>query len=307
MNPKADSGKNPNKTVTTSLPILAAYCFFAVAGVMLYVTVNKSKDEDAPGFAAVFTLATMLQCLAMVLLAAQVFCTGSVSSISGRAVALEALSLVCRLTSTLCYNGYLPTTKDGDKFYQGVDLSTLGVSLLLLYQIYVQKRETYMESEDSFPIVALTLGCFVLAAGLHGCNNLRPFYDMMWMAGHILGTVSVLPQLSLIRRSGGRVMAITGHNIAIMAVGRSLAAYFLWLAREDIACDPYPWAHGIDLGVYAILGVAFLHALLVAKFAYHFTQALLTQGLHCEKLYLNCGASECEIVTLNSKKSPVEV
>lgn len=308
MNPKAHSGKNNNKAAAaaTSLPILVAYGFFCFAGLLLYMTVNRNKEDDAPGFAAVFTLATMLQCLAIALLAAQVLCTGSVSSISGKAVALEALSLICRLTSTLSYNGYLPTTKDGDHFFQGVDLFTLGVSLWLLYQIYVRKRDTYMENEDRFPVITLTISCFILAAGLHGCNNLRPFFDAMWMAGLNLGTVSVLPQLSLIRQSGGRVTAMTGHNVAMMAVGRALAAYFLWLAREDITCG-HPWAYGIDLAVYAILGAAFLHVLLVANFAYLYIKALLLQGLHCENLYLDCGVSECEIVSLDSTKRIVEV
>merc|ERR1719277_773843 len=242
----------------------------------------------------------------MALLAAQVFRSASVSSISGRAVGLEALSLVCRLTSTLSYNGYLPTTKDGDNFFQCVDLCTLGVSLWLLYQIYVQRRETYMANEDGFPVITLTIACFVLAAGLHGCNNLRPFFDAIWMAGLNLGTVSVLPQLSLIRSSGGRVMAMTGHNVAIMAVGRTLAAYFLWLAREDMTCG-HPWAYGFDIAVYAILGAAYLHALLVANFAYLYIKALLLQGFHCEKLYLDCGVSEFEIVSLDSSKPPVEV
>lgn len=301
-----DSGKtnnSNNSNVASSMPLLILYSVFVVAGGLLYFMVSGTEDA----FAAVFTVATMLQCLAMLLLAAQVICSGTVSSISGRAVALEAVSLICRLTSTLCYNGYLPTGKSGDTFYQGVDLCTLFVSLWLLYQIYVQRRETYMDEEDQFPVIGLSIACVVLATALHGNNNLRPFFDTMWLCGLNLGTVSVLPQLSLIQCTGGRVAAMTGHNIAIMAVGRALAAYFLWLAREDIVSEPYPWAQGVNHAMYAILGAAFLHVLLVTKFAYLYIRAVFSQGLHCEKLYLDCGTSKCELVSLNSQKRTIEV
>jgi hypothetical protein len=297
-----NNGKKEGSSIPT--PILVAYLLFLVSGVSLYVMVGQSEDA----FAAVFTVATMLQCLAMVLLVAQVLCTGSVSSISGRAVLLEAVSLVCRLISTCSYNGYLPMDKSGDHLFQSVDVCTLVVSLWLLYQIYVTKHETYMKNEDSFPVIVLTIACFVLAVGLHGNNNLRPFFDTMWLAGLNLGTVSVLPQLSLIKRIGGRVATLTSHNIAIMAVGRTLAAYFLWLAREDIECKPYPWAHGVNHAKYAILGASFLHVLLVAKFAYIYVKALLSQGLMSEGLYLDCGdASKCELARLKLKEPPSAV
>jgi hypothetical protein len=292
-----------NKDATIPTPILIAYLLFVVAGVMLYEMVGHTEDA----FAAVFTLATMLQCLAMVLLVAQVACSGSVASISGRAVALEVLSLICRLVSTCSYNGYLPMDKSGDRFYQSVDFCTLAVSLWLLYQIYVGRRDTYMKNEDSYPIITLTVACFVLAAALHGNNNLRPFFDTMWLAGLNLGTVSVLPQLSLIRKSGGRVATLTGHNIVIMAVGRTLAAYFLWMAREDIECKPYPWAHGINHAMYAILGSSFLHVLLVTKFAYLYAKALMSQGLRSEGLYLDCGDYKCELARICKKEPATSV
>jgi len=113
-----------------------AYTLFFIAGVTMYHFVAESEDARA----SIWTLAEMMQCLAMLLLAAQVLCTGSVASISDWAIALKAVALVCRLALTLLYNGYQPVGMTGDWFFQSIDLCALAVATWLLYQIFVQKR-----------------------------------------------------------------------------------------------------------------------------------------------------------------------
>jgi len=263
-------------------PVVAAYVFFFVGAAMLYHILMDSEDS----FSAILTVAEMLQCLALVLLAAQVVVTGSVASISARAVGFEAMALACRLSTTLWLNGYLPVDESGDWFFQGVDLCALATSLWLLHQVLVARRGTYQEAEDSFPMIPVVAACFVLAAVLHADMNARPVFDTLWMAGLFLGTVAVMPQLWLIMRTGGRVQTLMSHNIAAMAVGRVLAGYFMWLAREEVTCSP--WVTGINHGILAILGAHVLHIILLADFAYVYLKAVARQGLQCELVLEDC-------------------
>lgn len=249
---------------------------------MLYNLILSSE----PSISTIVTVAGMLQCLAMLLLGAQIVCTASVEHISGRAIGMEALASCCRLTSTLFFNGYVPVDESGDWFYQAVDLCSLSVAVWLLYQVFVEKRSSYKADEDAMPVVPLIAACFLMAALFHGNQNFRPFFDTMWMAALFLGTVSVLPQLWLIASSGGHVTALTSHYIAAMTLGRMMSGYFMWLAREEISCKP--WITGINHAIVVILGAHFLHAVLMVDFVYIYIRALVAQGLRCELQIADC-------------------
>merc|ERR1719345_196969 len=113
----------------------------------------------------------MVQCLAVVLLSMQSVSSGVATGISARALSLEAISLVCRLSSTLWLNGYLPVDASGDHIFQAVDICSLGVLAWLLHQTLVLKQNTYQADEDSMPIVPIAIGALFLAALLHGDMN----------------------------------------------------------------------------------------------------------------------------------------
>merc|ERR1719316_1091052 len=94
-------------------------------------------------FSSILTLAVLVQCLGLALLALQVISTGSVAGISARALTLDVLALCCRLSSTLWLNGYLPVDASGDYIFQILDICSLGILIWLLYQVLVVKRSTY--------------------------------------------------------------------------------------------------------------------------------------------------------------------
>lgn len=257
--------------------MLAAYAAFLGAAIALVRIVTISETGEA--MSAVITLAEMLQCLAVLLLATQVLSSGNVVGISAKAIGVEACALLFRLTSHMMYNGYLPMDLSGDWFYQGVDLCSLAACIWLLYQVLGVQRDSYQASDDCFPVGPMVLVCVALAGLLHADLNARPFFDTVWMAGLFTGSVSVLPQLWLITRNSGKVDALMCHYIAMMALGRALAGYFMWVAREDITCAP--WIEGVNHAVLAILGAHLLHLLLLGDFAFHYIKALATHGLNC--------------------------
>jgi len=243
--------------------VLAAYCLFLVNAGAVYNLVAEGA------FSSILTLATMVQCLSLVLLSLQIMSSGSASGISARTLQLDILAICFRMSSTLWLNGYLPVDATGDYVFQVIDACSLAILVWLLYQA----------EQDSFDVMPLLLGAFLLAACLHGDMNNRPVFDILWMTGLFVSTVSVVPQMWLITKTGGRVEALTSHHIATMAFSKVLSGTFMWHAHEDITCTP--WIGDFNHAGWAILGAHFLHLILIGDFGYYYIKAVLKSGLSC--------------------------
>merc|ERR1719378_1365346 len=122
-------------------------------------------------------MSVIFQCLGFALLGLQVCSSGSVAGISGRSLALEALALMLRLSSTTWLNGYLPVDASGDWIYQAFDFCSLGLVCWLLYHVVVESQRSYQMEKDDLPILPLILVSTILAALLHADMNSRPFFD----------------------------------------------------------------------------------------------------------------------------------
>jgi len=254
--------------------VLFAYGFFTLSAGAVWHLVADGM------FSSILTMSVMLQCLAVVLLGLQVLTTGSASGISVKSLSLDAIALCCRLSSTVWLNGYLPVDASGDYLFQAFDICSVGVLLWLLSQLLGSRRHSYQAEADTLPIGPMTIGAVVLAAMLHGNMNGRPLFDTLWMAGLFVSTISVLPQLWLITRTGGKVDSLTSHHIAAMAASRLLSGIFMWHARGDITCAP--WIGGFNHAIWAILGAHLLHMILLGDFAYYYIKAVVKDGLSCQ-------------------------
>jgi len=263
--PSAKSGRPANQQVA-----LAYALFLGLAGAVYHFVADGE-------FSAIVTMAVMSQCLAVLLLLMQSLSSGSAAGVSARALALEAVSLCCRLSSTMWLDGYLPVDASGDGIFQATDVCTLLLVVCLLVHVLAVQRASYQEQEDSLPILPMVLGSFVLAALLHADLNSRPLFDALWMAGLFIGVLAVIPQFWLVSKTGGRIEALTSHFIAMMAVSRLLSGIFMWHVREDLTCDP--WVGSFNHAVWAILGAHFLHLLLLGDFAYYYAKSVITSGL----------------------------
>lgn len=274
---KKNAGKMP------SSQIVAAYGFFLLGGGMIWHLIADGE------FSAILTMSVMLQCLAILLLCLKVLSTGSAAGISVRALALDALALCCRLSSTLWLQGYLPVDATGDHVFQALDICSVGMLCFLIYQVLIVKRNTYEEEKDSLPVMPMTVACLMVAAILHGNMNSRPIFDTLWMSGLFISTVSVLPQLWVITRGGGKVEALTSHFIAATAASRALSGIFMWHARSDITCKP--WITGFNHSIWAILGAHLVHMILLSDFAYMYIKAVIERGLDCtlDLKEISCG------------------
>jgi len=280
--PMAHASSKAAKQSQSSVPpgILVTYGLFFTFSMAVYHFFAEGE------FSAILTLSVIMQCLAIALLAIQCHSSGSASGISAKALMMEGASLVCRLSSTLWLNGYLPVDATGDHLFQIVDICSLGIVAYLLHHVLMTQRHTYQAELDSLPMPSLVIGCFVAAALLHADMNDRPLFDTLWMAGLFLGIAAVLPQLWLVAKANGRVQALTSHYIAVMAVSRLLSGSFMWHARFDLTCQP--WVEGMNHAVWAILGAHALHLLLLGDFAYYYVKAIFSRGIQSLD-YIDCG------------------
>lgn len=261
--------------------VIVAYSVFAVAALWMYHALAEQS------ISSILTMSVMLQCLSFVLLGLKINNTKSAAGISARTLAMDALSLGCRLSSTVWLNGYLPTDASGDYLYQMADFGSLCMVGYLLHQVLVVRKATYQVGADYFNAGGLVLGAVVAAALFHPSMNHRPVFDTIWTLGLFVDAVAMVPQLWLIMKTGGTVEAMTGHHIFTMAASRLLSACFWYLAGEDVACDS-PWIEGFNHGVWAILAAHAVHFVLLADFLYYYLKAGVS-GRLSRGMPLACG------------------
>merc|ERR1719463_733151 len=123
--------------------VLMAYGVFLSLAAWVYHVIADGE------FSAVISVGVIFQCGAFVTLAMQVISSGSCAGISARSLALEALALCCKLSSTTWLDGYLPNDASGDWFYQAADVCSVLVVMWLLRQVLVTRRSSYQAAEDS--------------------------------------------------------------------------------------------------------------------------------------------------------------
>merc|ERR1719272_567924 len=114
----------------------------------------------------------------------------------------------------------------------------------------------------------IVVGSLVVGMLFHADMDHKAFFDALWMASLFVGSMSVLPQLWLITKTGGKIKALTGHYMAAVFVSRLLSGIFWFLAREDIVCTP--WIEGWHHGAWAVLGAHLLNLVLLGDFAYYY-------------------------------------
>jgi hypothetical protein len=209
------SGKRGNQ-------IASGYFIFTLCAIIVY---RLFTDGD---FSSIYTLGIAVQCLAFYLLNAKVDQQKSVSGISAKTLQVYVLVFVCRLTSTLMRNGYLPVDQSGDWVFQTADILSLIMTVKLLKRMYTSHRATYQEEYDTFDVMRLVPPCIVLAMCVHGHLNGCPIFDTAWTTAMNLDAIAMLPQLWMLAKIGGEVDGMTSHFVVSLAFSR-LCAFTFWV------------------------------------------------------------------------------
>jgi hypothetical protein len=191
-----------------------------------------------------------------------------------KSIGLQALSYALRLCTTTWLKGYIPVDSTGDWLYQLSDLAALALCLQLCYCIYLPYRESYEKEADSFPALYTCLACFALALVVHPDLNNRWLFDAIWTSSLYIDVVSMLPQLWMIGKIGGKVGAVSAHYVALVAVARSIDVVFWCYGFKELA----PEAGGFNLAGWTVLLCHVAHLLLMADFIFCYVRAMWREG-----------------------------
>merc|ERR1719450_609415 len=118
----ATSGAQKSKSGTfvdtfdAPTPVLCAYGIFSALSFVVFHLVAEREPSST------LTLSALAQCLGVSFLWIQVLSGKGAWGISAKSLLLDALAICFRLCSTLIFEGYLPSSKDGDYLYQLFDV-----------------------------------------------------------------------------------------------------------------------------------------------------------------------------------------
>lgn len=246
-----------------SAAVKLTYVVFAVVWLAVWELVS-AKD-----FSAIVTLSSLVQCMAFVMLSVKVRTTKCVAGLSSRTLQVFALYLAFRLTSTWLNGGYNPVDPTGDFVYQCIDTASLGLVLYLLYSIHKTYGHSYQEEHDTLPLMPLVLPCFVLAFFVHGSFSGNDFFDVVWATSTNLETFTMLPQLWMMGKMGGKVDGRTSHYCAANVLSTILTFTWWWHISPELE------KRGPCLIAQVVIVFQMLKLLLSGDFMYYYCMSWL--------------------------------
>lgn len=252
------SAKDKLSSNSLSMNVWKTYAAF---GVIWFTVVSLLPYTD---FSTILTAGAMMQCLGFVLLCLRVNKTKSVEGLSSKTLELFAIFLVFRLTSTCLKNGYIPVDPSGDFFYQLLDVCSLVCVIYLLHRMHNRYVYTYQDEHDRLTIRPLVLPCIVLGVLCHGNFNRSHVFDAIWSTSLNLETLTMLPQLAMLARVGGKVDTVTCHWI-VLTVGACVCRFMFWA---------YAWGElDSEIAGLHILLMHVLQLLLCGDFLFYYVKS----------------------------------
>merc|ERR1719486_1833628 len=244
--------------------VILTYVVFLVGGATLYHALSA-------GFSSTLTLSAGLQCLAFVLLTVKIQNQRATTGLSGRMLAMYAMTLCFRLSSTVWLNGYLPVDKTGDWAYQAIEICCLSLVAYLMRCVFVTHRATYQEQQDSMPVKLqhLVLGCFIFAVVVHPHLDRRELFDILWTTGCYLETLAMLPQLWMLSKIG-EVESLTSYFVVLSFLSRVCSLLFWYTGFKEMA----PPNGGINFPGAGVVGAHIVQLLLSADFVFLYLRNL---------------------------------
>lgn len=251
-------GKSFMKSMGMGFKIKAAY---VVLVSLWIVTLGKFSDSD---FSVVMTGGSIAQLLGFLIVAVQIHSTKSVEGLSSQSMAMFALFYFVRLCSTALRDGYIPVDSSGDWIMQTIDFGALLCVCHILFCIHKTYLSTYQAEHDTMPVLPMIVPCFVLGYFVHGDFNKDQLFDFIWATSLNLETLTLVPQLWMMAKIGGRVDTATAHYVACL-FGATVCRFTFWW-----------WAHVEQNSVTARYHIIICHILQLvgcADFMFYYVQA----------------------------------
>eukprot|EP00746_Dinoflagellata_sp_MGD_P156561 gnl/MRDRNA2_/MRDRNA2_85875_c0_seq5.p1 gnl/MRDRNA2_/MRDRNA2_85875_c0~~gnl/MRDRNA2_/MRDRNA2_85875_c0_seq5.p1 ORF type:complete len:280 (+),score=37.30 gnl/MRDRNA2_/MRDRNA2_85875_c0_seq5:103-942(+) len=264
LNLQGQNAAATSKAPLANTTVILTYVVFFVGAVTLYNALSA-------GFSSFLTLGAGFQCLGFVLLAMKVQNQRATTGLSGKTLAMYALTLCFRLSSTVHLNGYLPVDQTGDWAYQAIEICSLALVCYLMRCCFVTHRATYQEQHDSFPLSYqnMVMGCFILAVMIHPNLDRWTFFDIMWTTGCYLETLSMLPQLWMLSKIG-EVEALASHFVVLSVLARVCSLIFWYRGFAELR----PVHGGFNFPGWGVMGAHVAQLLLSCDFVFLYLKSV---------------------------------
>lgn len=197
--------------------------FWAAGALFIFLTFFFISSKD---YSFLLVLSSTVQMLSFIIIVIKVYSYQNCSGLSMNTFICYMLILICRLSSTLFYNGYLPSDQAGDWFYQLTDIVSLFCTILLIYMFKSSFKDTAEIYDDNINFKYLCLPALGVAMLVHTSLNRNIITDICWTFSMYLETVAIYPQIYLFQKKGGQIEAFTSHYVALQGLSRLFSLLF---------------------------------------------------------------------------------
>lgn len=227
-------------------------------------------------FSFLMTYGAMARMFGFGILNFKIFTSKAATGISAKSLQLYAIVFLCRLSSIIRHEGYLPYDKSGDWLYHFIEFGSMSFSVSALYTSLSLYKDSYQPDADKFGEFnvppgygAVYLGgpIFLIACLIHPSLNSDWFSDVAWTYSMYLESAALIPQLYMFQKQkNGVVDLLTAHFVAALGLGRVLEFSFWAYSYQELSNSS-----GSNLpGIIALLAQFIQLVLMIDFFWYYF-------------------------------------
>jgi hypothetical protein len=179
----------------TNLKVWGMFC------VVMVLVFCFFSDGD---FSFLLTLSAMLSMFSFLMVVVSIVVSDKhCAGVSLKMNECYLLVSIARLSSILCFEGYLPFDRSGDWVYKLLEILNCVFTAIVVYFCRVRYNDTYNVYKDmSINHAYLIGGCLVFALFFHPSLNEFMPTDIAWAFALYLESVSAMPQLFMFHQEG---------------------------------------------------------------------------------------------------------
>ena len=196
--------------------------------VILVFILISSKD-----FSFMLVLSSLTQMFSFVIVLLKVYNCQNCSGLSLNTLICYLLVLSGRLSSTLFYNGYLPSDTSGDWFYQLTEILSLLFILLLIFFMKKTYKQTSDTNLDTIKFYYFAIPCLIIGLLVHPILNSNFITDSLWTFSMYLQAFAIYPQIQLFINKKGQIETYTSHFVALLGLSTVFSIFFWYDTYEN--------------------------------------------------------------------------
>jgi hypothetical protein len=248
-------------------PFQLYLCFLMAGSVVYYLLGGNFMRADAADLLGY--LSTIFETLGLLVLQYKIKNQGSVKGISGMTIAMYSLVFVSRQYLLMPERSWLFI--DGWAV-EALQLPSILITFDILRSVFQTHKSTYQQDLDVLSIKYIVPVCLALAIILHPHFVQGEIHSFLWTSYLYLDVCSLLPQIVMMAKSGGKIEAPIAHFVAATAL-RWVIDLCFWYFDFDLG--PQGYYKGINFSGLLIVAFHILSLCLVADFMYYYIKARL--------------------------------